>query len=321
MPRDPRYILANSLQHVVDVVHQNRFLLSPSKELNERFLSVLGRAQKKHEITVCAAVVMASHYHLLLRPRDGQHLADFMCCFKTNLAKEIGHRLRGLRGHFFARRYHASMVSDEEAAQVQVLRYILSHGVKENLVDTVRQWPGVHSALALIEGVPLRAPELKRPSTTKTSLNDEGAENGVDVDAGYVVLSPLPCWQHFDEVVWRQEISEMVDDIDAQAAALRRSTGRTSLGVAAVLAQDPYYSPEQVDTSPQPRFHAVGKQVLEGLVEAWRQVLAAFARASAALRSGDRSARFPEGTFPPALPFVPFKVPGAGVLGGRGQPA
>lgn len=33
---DLRYIQPNSLQHVVDVVSQNRFLLCPSAEVNER---------------------------------------------------------------------------------------------------------------------------------------------------------------------------------------------------------------------------------------------------------------------------------------------
>ena len=332
MPRDPRYILPNSLQHVVDVVHRNQYLLCPSEEVNERFLGVLGRAQQKYDMTICAAVVLASHYHLLLRPRDGQHLADFMCFLKTNLAKEIGHRLRGLKGHFFARRYHASMVSEEPAAQMQILRYILSHGVKENLVDTVRQWPGVHCAAALIDGTVLggRWPDRSSscvPSGDTTDMATQGAEASWQA----VDFSPLPCWQHLSAADWRRHVREMVDDIDHRAAVERRATGEKSMGVAAVLAQDPYFAPDEVEASPQPRFHTVDQQVLESLVEAWRHVLTAYALASEALRSGDRNAVFPPGMFPPALPFVPFGDaaggdppsgdPTIGVHGGRGQPA
>ena len=332
MPRNPRYILPNSLQHVVDVVHQNRYLLCPSEELNQCFLSVLRRAQKKYDMTICAAVVLSSHYHLLLRPWDGQHLAAFMCFFKTILAKAIGHRLRGLRGHFFAHRYHASMVSEEESAQVQVLRYILSHGVKENLVDTVRQWPGVHSAAALIDGTSMTSDHCKPTGsrgapdgTIVPTSTDIGVDDGHGDELDGVVLAPLPCWQHQSEHSQRQAVRDLVADIDHQAAVERRATGKASLGVAAVLAQDPFYSPDEVEASPQPHFHAVDDNVLASLVEAWRHVLAAYALASAALRSGDRHARFPEGTFPPALPFVPFSDPtsdpAVGVLGARGQPA
>ncbi len=328
MGRDPRYILPNSLQHVVDVVHQNRFLLCPSEEVNERFLGVLGRAQKLYDMRICAVVVMASHYHLLLRPRDGAHLATFMCFFKTNLSKEIGGRLRGRVPPFFARRYHASMVSDEEAAQVQVLRYVLSHGVKENLVDSVLAWPGVHCAASLIDGKPMEGIWLDRSAAWRVCATDgdgmfDGdaatAHGGVAVEK--VELASLPCWEHLPETEWRQAVREMVDDIDHQAVVERRVTGKPSLGVAAVLSQDPFYAPDDVETSPPPRFHAIRREVRASLVEAWRQVLAAFALASRALRSGDRSVEFPEGTFPPALPFVPFTNPTAVVLRARGQPA
>lgn len=43
-------------------------------------------------------------------------------------------------------------VSDEEGDQVARLKYCLSQGVKELLVDRVEEWPGVQSAKALIAG-------------------------------------------------------------------------------------------------------------------------------------------------------------------------
>lgn len=327
MGRDPRYILPNSLQHVVDVVHQNRYLLSPSEELNERFLGVLGRAQQVYRMTICAAVVMSSHFHLLLRPQDGAHLAAFMCFLKTNLSKEVGGRLRGWGAPFFARRYQTSMVSDEEVAQALVLRYVLSHGVKENLVDSVRAWPGVHSASSLIDGSPMRGVWFDRSSSWKRHAADydgEAMEEG-DGSGGGVVeeveLAPLPCWEHLPESQWRLAVREMVDDIDHQAAIERRVSGKGSLGVEAVLSQDPFFAPDDVERSPPSRFFAVGREARAALMEAWGQMLAAYVVASRALRSGDRSAVFPEGTFPPGLPFVPFTCSPVTVLRARGQPA
>lgn len=308
MGRDPRYILPNSLQHVVDVVYQRRFLLCPSEEVNERYLGILGRAQRKYDMTICAVVVMSTHAHLLLRPRDGQHLADFMCFLKSNVAKEIGGRLRGWEGHFFARRYHASTVSSEDLAQVGVLRYVLGHGVKEHLVDRVCDWPGVHCAASLIRGSPMRGLWFDR-------------SHGGGTCEEAVHFAPLPCWEHLDEDAWRSAVEEMVDDIDHQAEVDRRLSGTASLGVTAVLEQDPYERSDSVATKPQPRFRAVAKDVREAMLEAWRQVLAAYYAASLALRSGDRSAVFPEGTFPPALPFVPFTDPGSTVVQARGQPS
>jgi hypothetical protein len=53
--------------------------------------------------------------------------------------------------------------------------------------------------------------------------------------------------------------------------------------------------------------------------EAYREVIAAFREASARLREGDLEAEFPEGTFPPGLPFVPF--PSTVLATARGDPS
>ena len=52
--------------------------------------------------------------------------------------------------------------------------------------------------------------------------------------------------------------------------------------------------------------------------EAWREVTAAFRQASARLLAGERDVGFPEGTFPPHRPFVPFAE--TLLIEARGQP-
>ncbi len=53
--------------------------------------------------------------------------------------------------------------------------------------------------------------------------------------------------------------------------------------------------------------------------EAWKEVMAAFRIASARLRAGEMEVEFPEGTFPPGLPFIPFAE--TMTVEARGQPA
>jgi hypothetical protein len=72
---------------------------------------------------------------------DAEQLARFMQYVDGNVASEVGD-LVDWPGAFWARRYTAIVVSDEDAAQVDRFRYILSHGVKENLVERVLDWPG-----------------------------------------------------------------------------------------------------------------------------------------------------------------------------------
>jgi hypothetical protein len=62
-----------------------------------------------------------------------------------------------------------------------------------------------------------------------------------------------------------------------------------------------------------PAFHAATKAVRRELEHAYRWFIAAFREAAEELRHGNLGARFPEGSFPPRLPFVgwvPETTPG-----------
>ncbi len=309
MGRNPRFILPNSLQHVTDITFQNRRFLRPSSEVNQLVLGIVGRAQRKHGMPICAVVVMSTHIHYLLRPRDVAHLAAFMCFIKTNIAKEIGRRLLGWTGNFFDGRYHLTPVSDEEAAQVGALRYILAHGVKESLVDSVKNWPGIHSAIPTIKGEDMIGTWFDRTAEINSGRRGGAiAERDEFAREERVSISPLPCWQHLPEKQWRQAVSDLVEEIDRTAAALRRDQGKLSLGASKVLAANPKERPAQVKKSPKPLFHAHSPAVFRRMLSIWREVVQRYREASAKLKAGVTRVAFPEGTFPPGLPFVSFSL-------------
>jgi len=81
-----------------------RFLLKPSRRLNQIVLGVLGRAQRKQPVKLVSFVFLSNHYHLLLWVPNAQRLAAFMNFFNGNLAKEAG-RLTNWREKFWSRRY------------------------------------------------------------------------------------------------------------------------------------------------------------------------------------------------------------------------
>jgi len=99
-------------------------------------------------------------------------------------------------------------------------------------------------------------------------------------------------------------VAGLVQEIDAEAAAERKRTGRTPLGAAAILRQHPHTCPNKSKKSPAPRFHAATKAAREAFRKAYGLFLAAFREAAERLKAGDRTARFPNGCFPPGLPFV-----------------
>ena len=282
---------------------QSRFLLRPSQEVNEIVVGVLGRAQRLYEMEVVAFAVLSNHYHLLLRVESVKQLADFMAYFNSNLAREIGRRITW-RDKFWSRRFRAVVVSHEEGAQRGRLKYILAHGTKENLVQRPRDWPGVHAVRALLEDEPIEGYWFDRTKEYGASRRGQEFERLRFATRETVTLSPLPCWEHLPAEQQKARVEEVVQEIEAEAAERRKETSIAPLGAGAIQRQDPHSCPIKTEKSPAPFFHAVRQCVQKELHDAYRRFLGAFREAAERLREGDRNALFPEGCFPPALPFV-----------------
>ena len=282
---------------------QSRFLLRPDPALDEIVLGVLGRAQRLHPVEIVACFVASNHYHLLAWVPDVERMADFMEFFQSNVAKKVI-KLRKWRDKVWSRRYEAIVISDEPAAQVDRLRYVLSNGVKEGLVGRVEDWPGINLVRNVLSGQPVRGTWFDRTEEHKAKLRREDFGPRQYATEETVELSPLPCFRHLSPEVYRELVAGLVQEIDAEAAAERRRTGRQPLGAAAILRQHPHTWPNRTKKSPAPRFHAATKAAREALRAAYGLFLVAFREAAERLKAGDRSARFPSGCFPPGLPFV-----------------
>ncbi|MGH7485761.1 MAG: transposase, partial [bacterium] len=155
MSRRLRYLpVPRTLVFITCRTVQGRFLFRPGPALNDLVLGVLGRCQRNYDLTLCAVTALSSHIHLLAVADDARQIAGFMRDVKSKLAREVN-RLTDWKGHVFERRYDMAVVTEEEGAQIGRLAYILAHGVKEDLVASAREWPGVQSARALLDGEPL----------------------------------------------------------------------------------------------------------------------------------------------------------------------
>lgn len=310
MGRRLRYIPPGGC--VVEVTNrtlQGRYLLRPSRQLNKLLLGILGRAQRLYEVKLHAFVVLSNHYHLLLTVDSAQQMAQFMAYFQGNLAKEAG-RLHGWRGPFWHRRYQHIPVSDEDAAQIDRLHYILVNGCKENLVSSPLDWPGVSSTRALVAGEQLQGVWINR--TQERFVTPRVKKNSsLFCEPERVILSPLPCWKHLHLGDQRQRVREMVSLIEAETAHRHRAEGSRPLGAREVLLQDPHDKPLHPKWSPAPLIHCVSKQIRDRLREAYGCFYSAYRQAADRLQGGDLLAVFPEGAFPPPRPFQePIRAPG-----------
>ena len=304
MARPLRFIPeGGALVEVTTRTFQSRLLLTPKPLLNRIIMGALARASHRYDVGVVAMAFLSNHYHVLLWADDARQLARFMTYFNSKLAREIG-RLTGWRQKIWSRRYQAIVVSQEEEAQEARLAYVLAHGVKEQLVACIGDWPGVHAAPALLSGLALEGVWYDR---TKEYLSkNKGKKSDPDrfAETETLALVPLPCWKHLSPESYRARIASLIQQIEEEAAAQRQASGRKVLGADAIQRQDPRTEPNRTKKSPAPRFHAIRKWVRQELYQTYTLFVQAYREAAERLRAGDRTASFPAGSFPPPLPFV-----------------
>ncbi len=316
MGRPARFIPENNDGVLVEVTCRTigaRALLVPSpdpRRFNEVVLGVMGRALEVSPLDLCSAVWTSNHWHGLLIVHDQQQLSRFMHHVGCNISKEIGTRLRGWQGAFWERRYDGIVVSHEPEVQWERLKYHLSHGTKEGLVESPIEWPGVHAAKALVHGEPLEGYWFNRRKEW-AARNRGKAYGRYDFATRYLVhFAQLPAFRHLAPEAYQDRITELIQEIKAEGEAKR--DGDPVAGREKILRQNPYKQPTRhTKRSTKPLFHVGSKEVRDALYAERAAILSQHQIASEALRGGNLEAVhwFPDGTYPPALPFIGPKPP------------
>lgn len=272
-------------------------------------VGALGRAQRLTGLKLHAVAFASNHYHLLASPDDPEQLVCFMRYIQSNIAREAG-ALYEWRERFWSRRYRDIPVSDEVDAQLDRLRYCLAHGIKEGLVARCRDWPGVSSLAALLDGKPLEGVWYDRTGLYEARRRGEVKCLDDFSTIERVELTPIPCWQNLDADEIHERLTQMVSDIERKHHASRVETGSGVTGARAVLRRDPHARPARSKRAPAPRFHAKTREAWLALRESVQIFAEEFRAATDLLNAGDPEPRFPPGSFPPNLPYVPLLAPG-----------
>ncbi len=296
-----RHLPGPRLVEVTTRAVQRRFLLRPSRKVNDIVVGALARAQRKYGMKVCYCVYLSNHAHLLLWPDDGKQLADFMRYAHSKVAKELG-RLHDWRGGIFERRYTSIDLSEEREMSEKRLRYLLAHGCKERLVASPRHWPGVTCLRALTEGRELKGVWIDRSAQYRARENGHRAPDAEFAQEERLEITPLPTWSHLSESQRQARVRAIVREIEEEVE------GHEVLGREAILRQHPHDRPStRPDRTPAPRFHAIDRAVRKALEEAYQWFVIDYRRAATALEAG-RPAEFPPGSFLPSGRYVPLRI-------------
>jgi REP element-mobilizing transposase RayT len=293
-----RHLDPQTIYFITSRTLQSRFLLAPSAKTNELIGGVLARAVRRCEVELFAYVFTSNHFHAMVRAPSSVAMSRFMQQLQSNIAVKVG-RLVDWRGRFFARRYSAEPIVDDDA-QVERLIYILSHGVKEGLVSEVRRWPGLSSVRALLNGGTSTLQRWRNWTRRWKMETEENIKVGrfaeaCPSEAESLDLTPLPAWRGLSAGKRAALVAQLIAQIDADAP---NKIGRRPEQIAA---QDPHYRPQQTKHTPRPLAHASSIPLWLEAVQRYRVILAAFRAASRQWMEGHFDVHFPAHCFRPPV--------------------
>lgn len=252
MARRLRQINPNALVEITTRTMMGMYLLPAVLHFAMIVVGILFKAREKFPVRIHAIAMVSNHYHMLISVDDAEQLASFMNYFNGNVAREAN-RLNGWTGSIWDDRYHGIEVVSPDKA-VERLEYLLSHSVKEFLVEKVADWEGLHCGPALAAGKPLRGVCYDR---TKKCLADRRKKGPKLKRKDWVQdvtleLAPLPCWEELPKATRQKRVRKMIRKIEKAAAKAR---ARPVVGMATIQRQDPRSHPAHVERSPIPLVH------------------------------------------------------------------
>jgi len=233
-----RYLQSGMVYHIISKTLRGQFLLAPKKGVSSLCGGVVAMARQNWpEVKLYGFAFMSNHIHLMVSGR-GNEVSSFVGFIKREISRRLGQRYK-LPGTFWHQRFVATALPTEES-QVKCLKYILSQGVKEDLVERPEHWPGLHCAKHLMTGSRIKAEWLDATSyhraktiqsrlARKKRLNKSDFIQHLDLN-----VDALPCWEDLILDARRTNVTVLVAEIVAEEAGRRKRERKTVIGRKAV---------------------------------------------------------------------------------------
>ena len=277
---------------------QGRLLMRPSKTINNTIGGVIAKAQKRYAVDIFAFVFTSNHFHIMLRAKEGQ-ISNFMMYLESNIARKVGREV-DWRGKFWERRFSAEPILDDDALLGR-MHYIFSHGVKEGLVETPEQWPGLTSIPEIVHGMKRLFPWYDWSKFARARQRKKHLTRNHFVGFHKIILSRLPAFEEFNEKDYQALMSDVLNQ--AKAHGREEHGHKNVLGKQRILNQHPHTKPKVVKRSNRPLCHTTCPVIRQRFKESYRAFKQAYEQASAAFRSGEWDIAFPAFSFKPPIPY------------------
>jgi len=313
MPRLRKFIFNKTVIFVTTSLEEG-LLLAPNRLINIILLSALARAQKLHPVTIVRFMVEPSHIHFIFVVDNPDDIRDFMERFKTESAHAINRLLGRKKRTIWCRGYDSPILLTPDDV-VRKIVYVETNPVKDNLVDTVRDYPGLSNrSIVDTRSCPhiLRwmVPTLERlnldpaeyGALARTVIRQTRASNNLRIEPD--------AWMRCFDITgsenvsfWNRCISEGIQEAEDAFRRERIKAKKKVMGISRLINRplDPSYMPKKRDG--RKMWVICSDIAFRKVVIGFLKILAEEAREVYRLwKLGNCSLRLPPGVYAPAMP-------------------
>ena len=286
-----------STYHVTSKCVDDQFLWRPSQHTTFLFARVLAATLEKYDIGLYGVIVMANHFHLIVRAHSSE-LSAAMQFFKSQIALALNPLLRR-KGAMSRERFKHQPVLDD-ASLIQLVHYLHANPVRAHCVEKAHEWPGLSSYSAVVDG----RDAIEVAYFDEDAWREAGKPKRIAefTEKVRVPLESMPHWDGLSALELRAARRALRSSMDAteREMALVRQKSRTRLpSTTTLMNADPRTRPRDVaPRTPQPWAFGAREAVC-ALRNAYRNIVKFYVQASARFRETGVLGAFPEGTFPP----------------------
>jgi REP element-mobilizing transposase RayT len=319
--RNRRYFRSGSV-HFVTFRTEEGLPFVQVRFINMLMLSALARAKQQYPVQLIAVVVQANHVHMLIRVLDPAEASAFIGYFKTETSNCLNRLLNRRQRTVWAKRFDSPMVLDFEKA-LELFSYTLLNPVKDGLVDSMTEYPGVSSYQALIHGqnelvvksIPRSAvkklADPTRPLQEDRSLSQYFASGEfADIKLQFEPEALRLAYAETRDLSVEQFREKLIESLQAMEAELRREQiGRRPLGACSLISasmltrhEPPISGRRMICVSSIPESRRI-------FIPGYRHLDHQCAEVFNQWKQGNISVPFPPGMFAPGMPRLANILP------------
>ena len=286
-----------SVYHVTSKCVDDQFLWRPAKHTTFLFARVLAATVEKYDIGLYAFVVMANHFHLVVRAEENE-LSAAMQFLKSRIALALNPVLRR-QGAMSKERFKDQPVLDD-ASFMQLVHYVHANPVRAHCVEKAHEWPGLSSYSAVVAG----RDAIEVAYFDEDAWREAGKPKSIAefTETVRVPLETMPQWEGLSALelrAARRALRSSMDATEREMDLVRQKSRIRVRSVASLMNADPRTRPRGVRPRTQQPWAFGAPDLVWALRDAYRDMVAFYVEASARFREAGVLGEFPAGTFPP----------------------